>query len=78
MKRMTCCCCGEAAFGKQWWNRDTGFSLCVSCADRQSKHTYTPEEMHQMYGIRGVHYACVPKPPKEKSCPLPSESTEPT
>jgi hypothetical protein len=77
MKRMTCCCCGEAAFGKQWWNRDTGFSLCVSCANRQEK-TETPEFMKSCYGTRGVHYACTPKPSTmEIPCPPSSASTEP-
>lgn len=64
MKRLTCCCCGETAWGKQWWNRDKGYSLCVRCADEQEK-TESPETMKSYYGTRGKHYAC--KPPKQET-----------
>lgn len=56
IKELTCCCCGERTQGRQWWNRDTNFGLCVSCADRISQRE-DEESMLTCYGIRGVHYA---------------------
>ena len=55
-KRLICCCCGESAIGRQWWNRDKGYGLCAACV-----HTLcpkmSPEEFHQFYGQRGLHVA---------------------
>jgi hypothetical protein len=51
----TCCCCGGRAYGKQWWNRDRGYSLCGLCGDWLAKKE-TPEEMQSNYGKRGVHW----------------------
>ncbi len=57
MKRnMECCCCGEGVGRfEQWWNRDTGYSICARCVELQSKRE-TPEEMRRMYGEAGTHY----------------------
>lgn len=56
IKTLQCCCCGNGTQGRQWWNRDKGFGLCVSCAERISK-TESPEYMKECYGIEGVHYS---------------------
>ncbi len=52
---LTCCCCGSETIGRQWWNRDTGYGLCASCADHIEPRI-GPENFHSYYGIRGVHF----------------------
>ena len=59
---LVCCCCGDWTLGRQWWNRDTGFGLCQRCADWIPTRGTTEEEMQQLYGTRGVHYALEPQP----------------
>ncbi len=54
-KRLTCCCCGAATVGRQWWNRDTGFGLCTDCIDYVSRGM-DAEDVERSYGIRGVHF----------------------
>lgn len=55
IKRLRCSCCGEDTFGRQWYNRDIGFGLCHSCADRiEQKENF--EYMERCYGVKGVHY----------------------
>lgn len=54
-RRMLCSCCGAVSQGRQWHNRDTGFGLCLECADRLTPK-YGPEEMQRLYGVRGWHY----------------------
>lgn len=51
----TCCCCGASTLGRQWWNRDKGFGLCVRCADRIEKKE-DAETMENCYGKKGIHY----------------------
>jgi hypothetical protein len=58
MRRLICCCCGEAAGRfKQHWNRDTGFGLCPKCALWLKARGTTDEEMRDLYGVEGVNYA---------------------
>lgn len=60
-KRMTCTCCGGPAFGRQWWNQDTGFTLCIKCVDyvqNGCREKMTDEEMARSYGVKGVHFGC--------------------
>ena len=56
IKQLICCCCGQHTQGRQWWNRDTGFGLCVKCAEFISKEE-DEESMKSCYGEKGVHYA---------------------
>lgn len=64
IKRLTCCVCGSETRGRQWWNRDTGYGLCESCAD--SPRIIAEIKLAEFdgaapyYGVRGVHY-CVGK-----------------
>lgn len=53
---MICCCCGESTKGKQWFNRDKGFSLCLSCYELIEKKA-SPEDMESLYGLKGIHCA---------------------
>lgn len=55
IKNLECSCCGCEALGRQWWNRDTGYGLCIKCADIISK-SEDDESMKSCYGISGIHY----------------------
>jgi len=54
-KRLICSCCGSAAIGRQWWNRDHGYGLCGPCVPFILERS-TPDELKQGYGIRGHHF----------------------
>ena len=55
VKNLTCCCCGNYTKGRQWWNRDSGYGLCVDCID-YCHRGITDKEFESCYGIRGVHF----------------------
>ena len=58
--RLCCCCCGGETYGRQWWNRDTGYGLCRACIPlclrNEEKHREPGES--SLYGVRGVHFDC--------------------
>lgn len=64
-RRLICACCGSETRGRQWSNRDTGYGVCVWCADRNSEKygEGTAEDgqrgdtTHALYGRRGFHFA---------------------
>jgi hypothetical protein len=59
VRTLECCCCGSSTKGRQWWNRDTGYGLCVACIPFVSTRwgkPVDPEEIRDCYGVRGVHY----------------------
>lgn len=49
VRNLVCCCCGDRCRGRQWWNRDTGFGVCVRCWQQN------PDE--RLYGKPGVHHS---------------------
>lgn len=58
-----CCCCGEQCYGKQWWNRDTGYGICKNCVERQKLNLtekygkdFADREIKECYGIEKIHY----------------------
>ena len=53
--RLICSCCTEQTTGRQWYNRDKGFGLCPSCAERIALRQ-TPAQMLQNYGHPNVNY----------------------
>ena len=53
--RLRCAICGEAAFGKQWWNQDKGYGICMKCADHIEKRL-GEDELKKSFGIRGVNF----------------------
>lgn len=57
IRELACTCCGGTTRGRQWWNRDKGYGLCLRCIAFVAKGE-TPESMRESYGVRGVHYAC--------------------
>ena len=57
-RRLTCCCCGQTAIGRQWWNRDTGYGLCMRCSNDWIKSLGLEETEHSC-GKRGVHWGIV-------------------
>lgn len=68
---MTCCCCGAyAGYCEQWWNRDTGYSICTRCVEDQ-RLTATSDEIRQLYGQQGVNYAS-----ESRAVPVPSHQGE--
>lgn len=59
-RQMQCCCCGESTIGRQWWNRDRGYGLCVKCADWIKSKGDSDADMESCYGVRGFHYDIKP------------------
>lgn len=51
---MICASCGDATRGRQWWNRDKGFGLCLKCIKLNQAEAYHVE--HSAWGIRGFHF----------------------
>ena len=49
---LTCGCCGTYTLGRQWWNQDKGYGMCVKCWRRFYKDDYCSS-----IGRRGVHFA---------------------
>lgn len=49
--RLECCCCGDSTMGRQWFNRDTGYGLCVSCVE-----FCNAGQNESCYGIQGYHF----------------------
>lgn len=60
IERLVCCCCGQVTTGRQWYNRDTGFGLCGSCAVWIANKE-PAEDMKSNYGVEGVNYFIAPK-----------------
>ena len=58
-KKLICSCCGNPTRGRQWWNRDKGYGLCVDCAKRITV-TEDEDTMKSCYGEKGKHYAIEP------------------
>jgi hypothetical protein len=68
LRRLRCACCDESVLGRQWWNRDLGYGVCLRCADANTAEygEGSPEETranpysdttHALYGVRGYHFA---------------------
>lgn len=55
IKYLQCSCCGNYDYGRQWWNRDSGYGLCKECSDYLEKREGT-DSMNSCYGVKGVHY----------------------
>jgi len=55
IRQLTCCCCGQSARGRQWYNRDKGYGLCSKCAEWIGKRE-SATEMYSNYGMPGFHY----------------------
>ena len=59
VRELGCCCCGGFTRGRQWWNRDTGYGICSDCIAYVRKLGETESEIHENYGIEGVHWGIV-------------------
>ena len=55
IRSLECCCCGNRTRGRQWFNRDTGYGLCVACVE-YCKRGISDDEFRSYYGERGVHF----------------------
>jgi hypothetical protein len=64
MKLICACCGGYAPSRKQWWNQDTGYSICPECFTRNIEHEKTALHnddalAHELfsYGVPGIHHS---------------------
>jgi len=55
IKKLTCSCCGKTTLGKQWRGYDTGYVLCLRCADWIAERE-GEDAMYESYDERGYHY----------------------
>lgn len=57
---LQCACCGKTVQGRQWWNRDTGYGVCLPCGERAIRggrdHGYDGDQAERLYGVRGIHW----------------------
>lgn len=61
---LTCTCCGgDAGKWHQFWNQDTGYGLCASCASWIASRGYSQEYLDETYGKEGLHREAPQKPP---------------
>lgn len=58
IRRLLCSCCGAETRGRQWYNRDTGYGLCVGCIEFCQRKV-TAEQFERCYGVRGIHFDVV-------------------
>lgn len=56
VRTLYCSCCGAVTRGRQWWNRDTGYGVCLRCVAWLESRGTAAEELERNYGARGVHY----------------------
>ena len=57
LQRMICSCCGaETSAKEQWFNRDTGFGMCVSCIKWIRGRGMPEDEIKSLYGVEGTHW----------------------
>lgn len=56
-KVLKCSCCGNHTMGRQFYNKDTGYGLCTQCLVQNSVHGADVNEMIQVFGLQGFHYA---------------------
>lgn len=56
VRELGCCCCGNSTRGRQWWNRDTGYGICVDCIAYVRKHGESEAEIRDNYGLEGIHW----------------------
>ena len=57
VRGLECNCCGSfIPRGRQWWNRDHGYGMCVACIAYVRKRGMSEEEIVDLYGIEGIHW----------------------
>lgn len=56
-RSLTCSCCGALTSGVQYHNKDTGFGLCNQCMPLNSRRGADVNEMVEVFGVQGIHYA---------------------
>lgn len=60
---LTCSWCGGSTMGRQWWNRDTGYGLCVICITLNPEADMPRGHVSRGFGKRGYHYDLIPVDP---------------
>jgi hypothetical protein len=56
VRNLECNCCGGPARGRQWWNRDDGYGMCVGCIAYVRSRGMDEETIRDYYGIEGIHW----------------------
>lgn len=66
IRRLECCVCGgDAGRWAQWWNRDTGYGVCVECVRRLRARGTDEATIRQDYGVEGVNFGKPEEPVHE-------------
>jgi len=56
-KRLRCSVCGQAAWGRQWWNQDTGYGVCARCGDEWPAASKGElGDVERTFGTRGIYW----------------------
>jgi hypothetical protein len=64
-RRLQCGVCGQSTTGRQWWNQDTGYGLCIACIEHwittmmrvdHMTREEAEEDLERTFGQRGVHF----------------------
>lgn len=58
-RKLCCAVCGQQTQGRQWWNRDTGYGVCIEHG-QQAIEREGPEATQRLYGVRGHHWDIKP------------------
>jgi hypothetical protein len=56
VRELGCNCCGGYTRGRQWWNRDSGYGMCVECIAYVRKQGMGEDEIREYYGVEGIHW----------------------
>ena len=59
IRNLQCCCCGALMRGRQWWNRDAGYGMCITCIRFVRSRGMSEEEIQSNYGLEGIHWGVI-------------------
>lgn len=81
IRTLICTCCGSYTKGRQYFNLDHGYGLCVKCGDwmaerHRTKPMVEPESPEKIAGQRGVYWDIQTNEPQLAPGPL-SATSEP-
>jgi hypothetical protein len=62
IRELACACCGGNAYGRQWWNQDTGYGVCRKCVEWMRSRGETEAYIRDCYGVEGIHWGVKEEP----------------
>lgn len=65
-RKLSCAVCGQPTQGRQWWNRDTGYGVCIEHGE-QAVEREGPETTTNLYGRRGFNWDLGYRTPPENT-----------